>query len=275
MRVKEKIKNVPDGRKEHSIPIDVNPENLHDLLVEETKKYNQRVIDADFIERWQPYSDDEQTILYIGALINTKGMGELLAMAPHLILQRPGLKFIFCGFGTYREHMSQLLNAFEEGDLQKAKTIANTGDFITEIKIEDFFFKIDKKIKDRIMLVGYTEHNLLSKILPLCTICVVPSRLPEAFGMVTVESMAAGVLPICNNHTGLSDVLDLIEREFPELTSITRVKKEDFFKNLPQIILELLKFREVYSEGNQKLKERIRAISVNNFSWGAIAKKLG
>ena len=120
--------------------------------------------------------------------------------------------------------MSQLLNCFEEGDLEKARTICKAGDFINQIKIEDYFFKLDKKVKDRIMILGYTDHSILSQVLPLCTICVVPSKIPEAFGMVTVESMAAGVLPICNNHSGLSDVLDLIEQEFPQLTQITRVK---------------------------------------------------
>lgn len=57
----------------------------------------------------------------------------------------------------------------------------------------------------------------MAEILPLCTICVVPSKAAEAFGMVTVESMAAGVLPICNNHSGLADVLNSINAEFPEL----------------------------------------------------------
>ena len=122
--------------------------------------------------------------------------------------------------------MSQLLNCFEEGDLEKAKRICKAGDFITEMKVEDYFFKINENVKSRIMILGYTDHSILSQVLPMCTISVVPSKIPEAFGMVTVESMAAGCLPICNNHSGLSDILDLIEQEFPELTQITRVKPE-------------------------------------------------
>lgn len=38
-------------------------------------------------------------------MLNNKGMGELLAMAPKLISERPTLKFIFCGSGPYKVHM--------------------------------------------------------------------------------------------------------------------------------------------------------------------------
>lgn len=97
--------------------INLEPKILHQAFLEEEKKYDQRVIDSDFLERWQPLHEEDQVVIYIGAFLGTKGCGELLAMAPSLIVQKPTLKFIFCGFGTYREHLSQLLNVFEEGNL--------------------------------------------------------------------------------------------------------------------------------------------------------------
>lgn len=92
--------------------------------------------------------------------------------------------------------------------------------------------------------------------------------------MVTVESMAAGVLPLCNNHSGLADVLDLIEKEFPELVKVTRVKKEEFFPKLPQLIFDLLNFLETSELGVAGLKKKVRQVSVDNFSWEKIAKRL-
>lgn len=273
-RVAAKIADDPTGRKDHKLEVGEDVEAINEKFIEDSKSYNQRVIDSDLPERWVPYAPEDRIILYIGAFINTKGMGELLAIAPSLIRERPERRFVFCGFGTYREHMSQLLNAFEEGDLEKAKRICKAGDFINKINIEDYFFKIDKKIKDRIIIAGFTDHHLLSQLLPLCSVCVVPSKIAEAFGMVTVESMAAGVLPICNNHSGLSDVLDLIEREFPELTKITRKNPEEFFQVLPQVIRDLLQFSEDYPDGKDKLRQRIRKISVDNFSWSSIGNKL-
>lgn len=50
-----------------------------------------------------------------------------MAIAPKLITQRPTLKFIFCGSGPFREHMYQLLNAYEAGDLERARIISQAG----------------------------------------------------------------------------------------------------------------------------------------------------
>lgn len=54
-------------------------------------------------------------------------------MAPSLIKKDPSLKFVFCGFGTYREHLNQLINAFAEGNEKKAEKICKAGDFITDV----------------------------------------------------------------------------------------------------------------------------------------------
>ena len=139
------------------------------------------------------------------------------------------MRFVFCGFGTYREHMNQLLHCFVEGNQTKAEKIAKAGDFITEYQVKDYFFKADKEVISRITILGFVEHAILSKVLPLCTICVVPSRVAEPFGMVTVESMAAGVLPLCNNHTGLADVLNIIEITVHNLKDISVIDFESFF----------------------------------------------
>jgi hypothetical protein len=58
------------------------------------------------------------------------GVGELLGVAPKLIVKRPEMKFIFCGVGC-KILMLELLNAFEEGDIKKAESIAETDNFIT------------------------------------------------------------------------------------------------------------------------------------------------
>ena len=40
------------------------------------------------------------------------GVGELLAMAPKLIAQRPSLKFIFIGAGPQKNLMLEILDAY-------------------------------------------------------------------------------------------------------------------------------------------------------------------
>lgn len=92
--------------------------------------------------------------------------------------------------------------------------------------------------------------------------------------MVNVESMAAGVLPLCNNHSGLADVLDFFEGIFPELIKVTKVDRKEFFPRLPQLIFDLLDFRNSSSLGPEGLKKKARQVAVDNFSWEKITAKL-
>lgn len=102
----------------------MNADQLHDLLVEKGKRDKKNSIQEDLLEKWIKYSEEDETIIYTGSLIKNKGVGELLGIAPKLISRRPTLKFIFSGTGPYKEHMLHLLDAFEKGDLPKAKLIA-------------------------------------------------------------------------------------------------------------------------------------------------------
>lgn len=69
-------------------------------------------------------------MLYVGAIMNKMGVVELVTMAPRLIMARPTLKFIFSGVGPLKQPMLQLINAFFEGDLDKAKSIVEGTDLI-------------------------------------------------------------------------------------------------------------------------------------------------
>jgi glycosyltransferase involved in cell wall biosynthesis len=256
----------------------ISAEDLHQELINKGKTYNQRTVDADLLDRWNIKNANEPIIFYFGKFLQTKGIGELLTTAPSIIAKNPKVKFIFSGFGTYREHMEQLLDAFCEGNLEKAIKIGKAGNFISELNIEEYFFKISPKIRNRIIITGFLNHDLLSQILPLASICVVPSKLSEAFGMVAVEAMACGVVPICNNHSGLKDILETLKQNCPELASITVTDKNLFFDKLPETIDNTLNF--IHPNGYEdfskidSLRKQLRKIAVENYSWDKIAENL-
>ncbi|MDX6532906.1 MAG: hypothetical protein QOF68_650, partial [Gaiellales bacterium] len=49
-------------------------------------------------------------------------------------------------------------------------------------------------------------HAQLQALVPLAEAIVVPSVLPEAFGMVAAEAASCGVVPVVSNHSGLAEV---------------------------------------------------------------------
>ena len=276
-------KNNPSGRNSNNVSTlsysnEISSEDLHQELVNKGKTYNQRTVDSDLLEKWDINSNSEPIIFYFGKFLQTKGIGELLTIAPSIIAKNPKVKFIFSGFGSYREHMEQLLDAYTDGDLKKALNIGKAGNFISEINIEDYFTKISQKIRKKIIITGFLNHDLLSQILPMSSICIVPSKLSEAFGMVAVEAMACGVVPICNNHSGLKDILETLKEYCPKLTKITVTEKKDFFHNLPTTIVNTLNY--IYPKGYDNhskldiIRKEMREIAVNGFSWDKIAKEL-
>jgi len=50
------------------------------------------------------------------------------------------------------------------------------------------------------------DHAQLQRLVPLADAVVVPSVLPEAFGMVAAEAASCGVIPIVSDHSGLAEV---------------------------------------------------------------------
>ena len=174
--------------------------------------------------------------------------------------------------------MEQLLDAFCEGNLKKALKIGKAGNFISEINIKKHFMQISEEIRKRIIITGFLNHSLLSEILPMASVCLVPSKLSEAFGMVAVEAMSCGVIPICNNHSGLKDILGILKINCPELTSVTVTNRSSFFDKLPETIENTLKF--IYPNGYKnhskinEIRKQLRTIAVENFSWNKIAEEL-
>ena len=62
---------------------------------------------------------------------------------------------------------------------------------------------------------GPLEHRHLVHLLALADACVVPSIFPEAFGMVAAEAAAAGCPPLVARHSGLAEIAEGLEAEYP------------------------------------------------------------
>lgn len=115
------------------------------------------------------------------------------------------------------------------------------------------------------------------------------SKASEAFGMVTVEAMAAGVFPLCHDHSGLSEALEIIRETEPELESMMRLEVHAggsrgtadgafLVEQLPERVEKVLHF--LYPNGFMDLRKRkeisarLRKVSVSIFSWDGICQRI-
>jgi glycosyltransferase involved in cell wall biosynthesis len=119
------------------------------------------------------------------------------------------------------------------------------------------------------LFTGALEHRHLVHLLPLADVAVVPSIFPEAFGMVAAEAAAAGCPPLVARHSGLQEIAQGLEAEYPpehrDLTSFTNGDVVDLTGKLRRL-LEL--------DDRSGLGEAARRAAVERWSWRSVAERL-
>ena len=290
--VAEYIKRKPNGRNASKISLPpFSSKDLHKELISVADSYDQRAIDADLPERWVPFQEGEPIICYFGKFLDTKGVGELLTAFPSVLDRIPEARLLLIGFGTFREHLEGMLQALKEGDVDAFRAYGNAGSFaeFPGNVAEKYFRKLRPEEQNKVIITGCQEHAQLGHILPLASVCVMSSKAAEAFGMVSVEAMAAGVLPVCNGHSGLIDVLDTVKTADPELANLMQIKSRPggvhgtadgayMTEQLPDKIVAALRF--LYPDGFtdtkrcQEVSDKLRKIAISKFSWNGICKSI-
>jgi glycosyltransferase involved in cell wall biosynthesis len=163
---------------------------------------------------------DSPTVGFIGKLIAAKGPHNLLTAIG--LTRTSDLRAVFVGYGGFEEEMRALTHAFQTGDLEAARAIAEHGE---GQPLEHVLRSIDVLTSDPalrdgflhrigsvpIEFTGRLEHGPLSETLPSWDVLVVPSVVPEAFGMVAAEAAASGVLPIEPAHSGIAEAGAAVE----------------------------------------------------------------
>jgi len=123
----------------------------------------------------------------------------------------------------------------------------------------------------RALFTGPLEHRHLVHLLALADACVVPSIFPEAFGMVAAEAAAAGCPPIVARHSGLAEVAEGLEVEYPaelrHLASFTIGDADELREKLRELVELSPAQRAAVSDG-------ARRAAVEHWSWASIGVRL-
>lgn len=124
----------------------------------------------------QPYAmEQERLVLFVGRLVQEKGVHTLLAAAPSILAEFPEVKFIIAGKGPA---MSDLKDQ-----------VQHLG------------------IREKVLFTGFVGDEERNRLLQIAEIAVFPS-LYEPFGIVAIEAMAAGTTVVVSEVGGLADVVE-------------------------------------------------------------------
>jgi glycosyltransferase involved in cell wall biosynthesis len=135
----------------------------------------------------------------------------------------------------------------------------------------DYREELERLAPPGTVFTGRLEHEQLAPLLPLVDVQVVPSIFPEAFGMVAAEAAAAGVPPLVARHSGLAEVAEGLEAEYPEeLRHLTSFSNGDVVE-LTHRLRELL---SLPPDARAELGAAARRAAVEHWSWANVSERL-
>jgi glycosyltransferase involved in cell wall biosynthesis len=116
----------------------------------------------------------EKMILFVGRLVYQKGVEYLIRAFPKILEQHPDSKMVIAGSGDMRGYLEDL--AFQLG------------------------------CRDNIIFLGFVGGDMLKKLFKSADVTVIPS-VYEPFGIVALESMAAGAPVVASGVGGLREII--------------------------------------------------------------------
>ncbi len=175
-------------------------------------------------------------------------------------LAKPAPTVVYFGKLIRNKGVHLLLEALYELDARAM--IVGFGDYREEL---------EAMAPPRTLFTGPLEHRHLVHLLPLADATVVPSTFPEAFGMVAAEAAAAGSPPLVARHSGLEEIAEGLEAEYPpedrRLTSFENGDVADLTRKLRALL-------ELPAAEHERVAEAARTAVEKRWSWAGVAERL-
>jgi glycosyltransferase involved in cell wall biosynthesis len=185
--------------------------------------------------------------------------GNAQCLAAFLAHEMPTV--VYFGKLLYNKGVHVLLEALEGVDARTV--VVGFGDYRAELeRMAD---------PEKALFTGPLDHRHLVHLLALADACVVPSIFPEAFGMVAAEAAAAGCPPLVARHSGLAEVAEGLEAEYPpelrHLASFATGNADDLRMKLSALLALPVSERK-------EISAAARRAAVTRWSWRSVAERL-
>lgn len=151
---------------------------------------------------------------FVGKLIAAKGPQNLLAALG--LTTTPGLTAELVGYGDLAADLRAVHDALRRGNVGGAVRLLTAAtpteqcrEFLDSLDQVDAY--VTRLAEVPVGWPGRLDHDRLPAALARMDVLVVPSEVPEAFGMVAAEAAAAGVLPVVPRHSGIGEIGEAAE----------------------------------------------------------------
>ena len=197
------------------------------------------------------------------------------------------------GFGPFREPAEIMLNLLSKKQFGLLKSLIEKNTLFSNSnneplpllaesvnnkinQIEDVLEETSQKLINSVIFTGIVDHTNLRYLLPCADVLIAPSVFPEAFGMVAIEALSAGVFPIVTYQSAFKEIADLVSKEMEFDLNIQHVLLNDeTFLKIAENVIVIFKHLDYLKEKGQleNFKRLLREIVVKNFSWSRVAQR--
>ncbi len=172
-------------------------------------------------------------------------------------VRNKGKLLLFVGRLGQEKNINFLIDCFEEvlKKIDSNLILIGSGPSVNEYKNK----VAEKNLKDKVHFLGFLPKKEVNAAYGACDIFTFPST-TETQGIVVVEAMAAGLVPVAINKLGPSDIITNNKDGI-----LCELDKKEFVKNIINVLT------------NQKLRDRLSSGAIktaNSYSQTEITKKL-
>lgn len=230
-------------------------------------RYDQTAPDRAASEALRSLAGHEGPLIgYLGKLIPQKGVERVIEA---IALLDPGARGMVTGFGTYREWLTALVGALTSGDTSAHLWLRNNSDM--QLELDEVAVSMALGLGSRATFTGRLDHRYAPRILAALDIIVVPSTLPEAFGMVAAEGAATGAFPLVARHSGLAEVAAALEGEVQRPGLFSFEPGDGATRRIAEGIRALL---ALAPPDREELRSAISNYVKREWSWEATARNI-
>jgi glycosyltransferase involved in cell wall biosynthesis len=301
-KLAERVTNLPTGRTAEQtnaflaqLHVGMTDDRLMDAL-DSARSYDDKSPDADLIARLSHVDwEHDDTLLFVGRIISTKGLHAVIAALPLLLEQRPRMKLIIVGHGPLREPLEAVLWALEHGDRDVVEWIfeygrvlegepqGETGNtyltqafrFIEQLRDRgelDHYYEAARTHvrRENVIFTGYLTHHELRLLFPCCDAAIFPSVVREAGPLVFLEALASGSYPLGTYFGGMKASIDTAAEVLPaggadamRLSPQPERTAEDIVRNVP-----------IALQAGPERREALFRLARERYDWSSVAKTL-
>jgi glycosyltransferase involved in cell wall biosynthesis len=281
----------PDQSKEmlEHINIDYKKDNII-KAIQDYSKYETKLPDHNLEEKLDKIAwEDSNTILFLGRLIESKGLHSIIAALPHILKAKPLTNLIIVGHGPQREVMEIFLSALQKGESQLLTNLIEWGteledssgksyqdiqlyfNKLSEVnQLQNYFQDAIRYINlDRIIFTGYLTHAELRFIFPCCDVAIFPSLVAEAGPLVFLEALSSGCFPLGTYFAGMAASIDSVSEYLePDVSELMKLRS-DYSHTISDIAHKV----PLALDLSDKYRHVLRRIAIEKYDWQSVAEK--